>query len=62
MWRQRQHEAGRTLTSSISRPDGNWEGPYVFSSREEFSDGMLEDWEDEGPGPKTVYRTPIPVA
>ena len=68
LWRLRQREAGRLPTRCSHRiqypsqqlPDESWEGPYVFSSQEDFSDSMPENWEDEGPGPKTVFCTPIP--
>ena len=68
LWRHRQREAGRKPKFHLAgaahpawqNPDGSWEGPYVFSSQEDFSDEMPEDWVDKGPGhPDKLFCAPI---
>ena len=68
LWRYRQREAGRKPKFHLARaeypawknPDGSWEGPYVFSSQEDFSDEMPDDWVDKGIGhPAKLFCAPI---
>ena len=67
--RRSQQEAGQVPRIFLRRPehqarqlpDGSWEGPYVFSSQEDFSDSMPENWVNAGPGPKRVLCKPIPM-
>ena len=68
LWRLRQREAGRKPKFPLAgeeypvwkNPDVSWEGPYVLSSQEEFSDEMPEDWVDKGIGhPTKLFCDPI---